>query len=59
MRKSFLLLFMLYFSATVKSQVPADAVAPEDAAFNALYANLSIPRVTGKLLNLSAGELKT
>ncbi|HMI61859.1 MAG TPA: TlpA disulfide reductase family protein [Puia sp.] len=58
MRTYFLLLFMACFSVTTKSQIPADAVALEDASFNAVYADLSIPRVTGKLLNLSASELK-
>ena len=54
MRKFCLLFFLLCFFATIKSQVPADAIAPEDAA----YANRSIPTVTGKLLNISADELK-
>jgi len=58
-RISCLLVSLLCFSATVKSQAPpADAVAPEEAAFNGVYAHLSIPRVTGKLLNLSVEELK-
>ncbi|PSL46284.1 thiol-disulfide isomerase/thioredoxin [Chitinophaga niastensis] len=58
MRIPCLLFFLLCFSATIKSQVPANAVALEDTAFNAMYAGLSIPRVTGKLLHLSAEELK-
>ena len=58
MRKFCLLFFLLCFTATIKSQVPADAIAPEDAAFNAAYANRNIPTVTGKLLNISADELK-
>src|SRR5580704_7727598 len=37
--------------------IPADAVAPEDAAFNTTYLGRKVPSVTGKLLNLSAGEL--
>ena len=54
MRKFCLLFFLLCFFAIIKSQVPADAIVPEDAA----YANRSIPTVTGKLLNISADELK-
>jgi thiol-disulfide isomerase/thioredoxin len=56
MRISFLLLLMVNFSTTIKSQIPSSVVAPEDAAFGAVYTNHSIPRVTGKLLNLPAEE---
>jgi thiol-disulfide isomerase/thioredoxin len=42
----------------IQSQSLADAVAPEDASFNKAYAKLIMPRVTGKLLNMSADELK-
>lgn len=59
MRISFLLLFLLCLSATGQSQVPANTIAPEDASFNAEYANRSVPTVTGKLLNLTAEELKS
>jgi len=37
---------------------PAGVIAPEDAAFNTAYATRQIPRVTGKLLNITAEELK-
>lgn len=58
MRLLSLFCVLLCFSATAQYKVPADIVAPEDAAFNAMYANRPIPKVTGKLLNISAGELK-
>jgi len=59
MRVPYLLIFQLCFITGVKCQAPANAIAPEDAAFNAAYANFSIPIVSGKLLNLSADELKS
>lgn len=58
MRTFSVLFSLLCFSATVKSQVPAGEVAPEDAAFNATYAGRTIPKVTGRLLNIPADELK-
>src|SRR5882757_1982463 len=58
MRISCLLFFLLCLSAAIKSQVPVNDIAPEDAAFNAFYAKHNNPRVTGKLLNLPAEELK-
>jgi thiol-disulfide isomerase/thioredoxin len=57
MRISCLLLLLACFAVTAQAQAPSGIVAPEDAAFNTLYPNLSIPKVTGKLLNLSADEL--
>jgi len=53
------LLFATCIWVSAQSQMPANTLAPEDASFNALYPNLSIPSVTGRLLNLSADELKT
>jgi hypothetical protein len=50
------LLFMVCLSVTAQSQIQNNVVAPEDASFNNAYASLSIPKVTGKLLNLSADE---
>ena len=58
MRKLCLLTLLLGVFATVKCQVPSNEVAPEDAAFNSVYASRGIPKVTGKLLNLPAGEAK-
>jgi thiol-disulfide isomerase/thioredoxin len=56
MRKLCLLFLLLWVFATVRCQTPSNEVAPEDAAFNGVYASRSIPKVTGKLLNLQAGE---
>ena len=53
-----LLFFVFCFSGTIKSQVPANMVAPEDAAFNDVYANGKIPSVSGKILNVPPRELK-
>jgi thiol-disulfide isomerase/thioredoxin len=58
MRITCVLFFMLSLSATIQSQIPANAVALEDAAFNEVFAKRSIPSVTGKLLNIPAEELK-
>jgi thiol-disulfide isomerase/thioredoxin len=58
MRIACLLFFMLSLSATIQSQIPAHAVALEDASFNDVFANRSVPTVTGKLLNIPAEELK-
>ncbi len=58
MRISCLVFFLLCVSMCIQSQSPADAVAPEDASFNKVYAKLIMPRVTGKLMNMSADELK-
>jgi thiol-disulfide isomerase/thioredoxin len=58
MRKLCLLSILLWVSATVRCQIPSNEVAPEDAAFNGVYASRSIPKVTGKLLNLQPGEAK-
>ncbi len=58
MRTLCLLSLLLWISSTVKCQVPPNEIAAEDAAFNNTYAGRSIPTVTGKLLNLSADELK-
>ena len=44
-------------SGQAATAVPAEAISPEDAAFNAVYAGRAIPVVTGRLLNLSADEL--
>ena len=53
------LFLVIGLHAAAQSQVPATAVAPEDAAFNTSYANRSVPKVTGKLLNLTPAELKS
>lgn len=45
-------------TAVVAREIPADAIAPEDAAFNSSYMDRSIPTVTGKLLNISMDEIK-
>lgn len=58
MRMLPLLFFLFCFSGTIKSQVPANVVAPEDAAFNSVYANSKIPSVTGQIWNVSPEELK-
>jgi thiol-disulfide isomerase/thioredoxin len=57
MRIILLLILLECFSVPIRSQVPRDAVAPEDDAFNTSYASHVIPRVTGKLLNLPTEEL--
>jgi thiol-disulfide isomerase/thioredoxin len=57
-----LLIFCLFDGAVAQIsgdagiRVPADATAPEDAAFNVAYAARGIPVVTGKLLNVSTDE---
>jgi hypothetical protein len=53
------LFFMVCFSVTVQSQIPANAVAPDDASFNTVYTGRHIPVVTGKLLNLPAVDQKS
>lgn len=59
MRKSYLIgLFFLAVYTRVAAQAPAGVVAPEDVAFNAVYAGRAVPRVTGRILNLPAEELK-
>jgi thiol-disulfide isomerase/thioredoxin len=58
MRTLCLLSLLLWVSATVRCQTPSNEIAPEDAAFNNTYAGRSIPKVTGKLLNLSADGIK-
>jgi thiol-disulfide isomerase/thioredoxin len=58
MRKLCLLSLLLWVFTAVRCQIPSNEVAPEDAAFNAVYASRSVPKVTGKLLNLQAGEAK-
>ncbi len=58
MRSPCPLFLLLCFSAAIHAQAPAGAVAPADAAFGTLYANRSIPKITGRLLNLTAEELK-
>lgn len=58
MRKLCLLSLLLGVSATVRCQIPSNVVAPEDAAFSGVYASRSVPKVSGKLLNLQAGEAK-
>jgi hypothetical protein len=56
MRKLCLLALLLWVFATVRCQIPSNEIAPEDAAFNGAYANRSVPKVTGKLLNLQPGD---
>lgn len=58
MRIFCLLFFLFSFSASIKSQVPVNTISLEDARFNEVYANRSIPLVTGKLRNVSAEEIK-
>ncbi len=54
-----LLLSLLSCFAFVNAQAPAGEIAPEDASFDATYAHRSIPKVTGRLTNIPADELKT
>lgn len=52
-------LLLLVFVFTVKAQLPpANAIAPEDVAFNNYYNAAHAPVITGKLLNATAEELK-
>jgi len=50
------LMLLGILSVTVHAQVPGDAIAPEDIAFNTTYASRSIPKVTGKLLNMTPDD---
>ena len=58
MRITYPLFFLLWFPLAIQAQIPAGTVAPEDSGFNRIYFNRSIPKVTGKLLNMPANELK-
>jgi hypothetical protein len=57
MRIFCLLLFVLC-SQTLYSQIPKDALSLEDAAFDRSFATRAIPKIGGKLLNLTPEELK-
>ena len=50
--------FLLCFSTYLQAQTPNRDIAPEDAAFNANYSSRTTPKVTGKLLNMTAEELR-
>jgi thiol-disulfide isomerase/thioredoxin len=47
-----------FISPGAQSQISQNEIALEDAAFNKAFTSRSIPTVTGKLLNISAEELK-
>lgn len=55
----FVMLCCQLISSGVRSQIPKNEIALEDAAFNKAFASRSIPTVTGKLLNISAEEIKS
>jgi thiol-disulfide isomerase/thioredoxin len=54
----FVMLCCQLISTGVHSQIPKNEIALEDAAFDKIFAGRNIPTVTGKLLNISAEELK-
>jgi len=58
--KLFCLLTLLCYGFFVHSQtnIPAGQLSPEDAAFNAAYPKRPVAKVGGKLLHLTAAELK-
>jgi hypothetical protein len=58
MRKLYFFIFLFYFSISVRSQSSNNLLSPEDSAFNSVYYKRSIPRVKGKLINISDDERK-
>jgi thiol-disulfide isomerase/thioredoxin len=58
MRKFYPLFFLFFLSTHVKSQTPASVLALEDPGFNQVYYNSTIPKISGKLINISKEELK-
>lgn len=58
MKITFLFYLLLCFSEVAISQVPEDAVALEDSMFNQVFTSRSVPKVTGKLLNISPEKIK-
>ncbi len=57
MKTNFLFILLLFSSQLLLAQVPADAVAIEDAAFNAHFQKGRMPVVTGKVINLTPEEI--
>ncbi|HEX2847329.1 MAG TPA: TlpA disulfide reductase family protein [Chitinophagaceae bacterium] len=53
-----LLLLLLPGFTAVQSQIPKEAISMEDAAFDGSFASRIMPKIDGKLLNLSKEELK-
>ena len=52
------LILLVLCSQILHSQIPKDALSLEDAAFDRSFATRTIPKISGRLLNLSAEELK-
>ncbi len=60
MRLTFFLFFITCtFIAKAQVAIPVNAISPEDEVFNAMYNQAPPPVITGKLLNVLAGDLDT
>ncbi len=59
MRTILLLLFLLSGFTAVQSQMSQEAISMEDAAFDESFTDRIMPKIDGKLLNLSKEELKS